>query len=352
MDLLKKAASVYDKMLDTEYLFVSGKNGQLHSHILKFTSDEFKHAVGLHKLTDIPAICRSSSSNLLFLIKSGQLTINDISRSTHYSQIESRIKNLAHLEEYLDNAMLYYDWDSKRSPFSNIEASIMIPSQSLIDIGQSTYIFFKNIDNETLKLSECIVETAKSQKLVSLISDKRDYTRGQLRPPTLLYKEKRVLSSGLKTILLDKLSSKQSQQNELNNSSKPMQMSISESQNIPSNLAVRSDGTITLSPTIPPNDLFTQFAEKLIESINKAVNKLKSILSPKLSKSPQYKTTKIPNPPQKNEPVQTSQLTESNKPKAYISRDTLKKNARELAEKRRKKPALTAPSKKHDNSLK
>lgn len=37
--------------------------------------------------------------------------------------------------------------------------------------------------------------------------------------------------------------------------------------------------------------------------------------------------------------------------KAYISRATLKKNARELAEKRSKEPALTAPSKKHDNSL-
>lgn len=37
--------------------------------------------------------------------------------------------------------------------------------------------------------------------------------------------------------------------------------------------------------------------------------------------------------------------------KGYISRSTLKKAARELAEKRRKEPALSVPSKKHDNSL-
>ena len=106
--------------------------------------------------------------------------------------------------------MLYYDWEAKRSPFSNIEASIMIPSQSLFNSGQNTYIFFKNTDSEVLKLTECIVEAAKSQKLVSLISDKRDYTRGQVRPPTLLYKEKREVSTGTKTVLLDKLSPKQS----------------------------------------------------------------------------------------------------------------------------------------------
>ena len=52
MDLLKKAALAYDKMLDTEYLFVSGKNGQLHSHILQFTSDEFKRKTGQNEQSD------------------------------------------------------------------------------------------------------------------------------------------------------------------------------------------------------------------------------------------------------------------------------------------------------------
>lgn len=212
-------------MLDTEYLFVSGKNGQLHSHILQFTSDEFKHTIGLHKLTDIPSVRRSSSSNLLFSIKSDQLTINDISCSTYYPQIENRIKNLVHLENYLDNAPLYYNWEAKRSPFSGIEASIMIPSQSLVDSEQNTYIFFKNTNSGTLKLSDCIVETAKSQKPVSLISDNRDYARGQVRPPTLLYKEKREISTGIITVLFDKLSLQQTGQNEQSDTEKTMEMS-------------------------------------------------------------------------------------------------------------------------------
>ena len=40
---------------------------------------------------------------------------------------------------------------------------------------------------------------------------------------------------------------------------------------------------------------------------------------------------------------------EKRPPKAYISRATLQKAARELADKRRKEPAHSAPSKKHDN---
>lgn len=273
MDLLKKAALAYDKLLDVEYLFVSGKNGQLHSHILRFTSDEFKHTIGLHKLTDIPTLCRSSSSNILFSIKNDQLTLDDISKSTAYSQIENRIRNLAYLENYLDNALLYYDWEAKRSPFSNIEASIMIPSQSLVNSGQNTYIFFKNTDSGVLKLAECIVETAKSQKLVSLISDKRDYTRGQVRPPTLLYKEKREVSTGTKTVLLDKLSPKQSLQNEQNNPTKPVKMDVAGDNAIPVKFSVQGGGAIALAPQAPQSDLLTRIANALVKGLDNIVHK-------------------------------------------------------------------------------
>ena len=115
-------------------------------------------------------------------------------------------------------------WE-KRSPFSGIEASIMIPPQSLVDSEQNTYIFFKNTNSGTLKLSDCIVETAKSQKPVSLISDNRDYARGQVRPPTLLYKEKREISTGIITVLFDKLSLQQTGQNEQSDTEKTMEMS-------------------------------------------------------------------------------------------------------------------------------
>lgn len=204
MDLLQNAASVYNEMLDIEYLFIGGKSGILHSHILNFTPDEFKHIIGLHKLTDIPLICRSSSNNLLFAIKRNQLTLDDISTSVFYPKIKERIQNLINLPDYLNTASLFYSWDKKRSPYSNIDADIMIPVQSPID-KSSIYIFFKNGNNEKFKLSECIVETAESQKLVSLISEKRDYTKGQVRPPILLYKEKREISTGIKTVLIDKL---------------------------------------------------------------------------------------------------------------------------------------------------
>lgn len=56
-----------------------------------------------------------------------------------------------------------------------------------------------------MNLSECIIEESAVNATVTTIIDKRDYTKGQPRPPVMMYKEKINRSTGEHIILYDKL---------------------------------------------------------------------------------------------------------------------------------------------------
>lgn len=199
MDILKEAALAYKNLLKKEYVIVVGKNNKSRSYVLQFTSDEFKHICGLHKLKDNLDIYRSSSSALLNKIIKDKITIEDINKSKKYPEIEERIKNIAHIQEYLDNFDVIYDWEQKNSRFSIIDANLMIPIKSAELNGYESYIFFKNSErNGTLELSDYIVEPHQFSRLETAIVDKKDYREGQTRPPALLYKEKIELSDDSK----------------------------------------------------------------------------------------------------------------------------------------------------------
>ena len=207
MDLLQQAADSYSNMLNYEYCITVGKNGKLTSYILQFTEDEFKHVAGLHKLKNLDEIRRSSSKKLLDDISQSTLTLSDIQNSREYPQIEKRLRNMSYLEYYLDNATSFYNWDiEKAAAFSRIKANIMLPYKSQINNNEMAYVFFKHKNNNILQLTDYFTETAKVENTVTLISDKRDYTKGQTRPPKLLYKAKIDKITGDKTVLIDELS--------------------------------------------------------------------------------------------------------------------------------------------------
>lgn len=54
---------------------------------------------------------------------------------------------------------------------------------------------------------------------------------------------------------------------------KPMQMSISEDNNIPTKFTILNDGTVALASTTPPNDLFTQLANNLVKGLDNIVHR-------------------------------------------------------------------------------
>ncbi len=206
MDLLQQAAAAYSNIMNFEYYITVGKNGKSTSYVLQFNEDEFKHIAGLHKLTDLDDIRRSSSRKLLIDISQSNLTLMDIQDSIAYANIENRLRNLPYLEHYLDNFDTIYDWNKNKSPFSKINANIMIPCKSQVKNNETAYAFFENTNGNELHLTDYFTETAKIENVVTLISDEKDYTKGQVRPPKLLYKAKINKTTGDKTVFIDKLS--------------------------------------------------------------------------------------------------------------------------------------------------
>ena len=225
MDLLQSAADAFRKLLSKEYNIVVGKNKKLFSYKLTFTKDDFKHISGLHKLKDIQYIYKASSEKLYDDIVKLRLDLSAISNSVHIAEPFNRINNLIYLEYYLDNANTIYHWDKSRSSFSTIDADIMILFPSTPFTGETAYIFFKSCDGDKLQIADFFTDSILKEKPVSLFSTRRDYTRGQVRPPTLLYKEKREISTGIITVLFDKLSLQQTGQNEQSDTEKTMEMS-------------------------------------------------------------------------------------------------------------------------------
>lgn len=174
MDILKQAAFAYRKLLDKEYVITVGKNNVKRSYIVQFTTNEFKHICGLHKLKDINDVYRSSSNALFHKILHGEITVGDIQKAEAFSKIEARLKNAAYLEEYFDKFTVIYDWNQEKSKFSNIDADLMIPIHSAMLSNLETYIFLKNSGRkETLSLSDYIVENPEFNRVETSIVDKK-----------------------------------------------------------------------------------------------------------------------------------------------------------------------------------
>ena len=58
---------------------------------------------------------------------------------------------------------------------------------------------------------------------------------------------------------------------------KPMQMSISEDNIIPTNITIQG-GAVALAPTIPPNGLFNQFIDNLVKGLDNVVHKVSAAI--------------------------------------------------------------------------
>ncbi len=158
MDILWQAAMNYKDLLNKKYLIIVAKSCKARSYVIQFSTDRFKHICGLHKLKDIKNLNRSSSETLFNQIVQGKISLQDI-KNSKLANIEERIKNVAQLEKYFDNFDEIYDWDCKKSKFSDINADIMIPIKSSVTQNQDTYIFLKKFDGEKkLEILNCIVE--------------------------------------------------------------------------------------------------------------------------------------------------------------------------------------------------
>ena len=177
MDELINALFEFEKLLSVRYRFVFGKNKTLYDINISFNKMDFYHLAGLHKLNDLRFLHKNATA-VYTDIKRGKINIDKIQKSSHYCEIENRIKALAHLEEFLDTAFEAYKYDIKKANGSKINADYLIRNKILDSIGLC--FFVKNRD----------VFVGSS----FFLQDKKDYTINQMKL-TLLKKEKINIST-------------------------------------------------------------------------------------------------------------------------------------------------------------
>ena len=76
MDLLKKCALSFQKLLEYEYHFVIGRKGQLREFRLGFDKADFHHLAGLHKLKDIAQIQHGMRDKIFEKKLNGNISMN------------------------------------------------------------------------------------------------------------------------------------------------------------------------------------------------------------------------------------------------------------------------------------
>lgn len=113
MDLLKKCALSFQKILEYEYHFVIGRKGQLREFRLGFDMADFHHLAGLHKLKDIAQIQQGMREKIFEKILQGDISMRLLEKSSYYSQMEGRILPLTGLERFLDDNQMIFRYNEK-----------------------------------------------------------------------------------------------------------------------------------------------------------------------------------------------------------------------------------------------
>lgn len=197
MGKLEDAYSAYKKLIQSQYIISAGKSRKSKIIVISFSVDEFKHIAGLHKLKDLPRVSKSASSAICQRIEKGLLTDSIIQKSQYYTSIIDRLDCITLLEKGIENSNEIYIWNKIKSLFSNIDADVLIPISS-----NQVYCFFESCGNasEVLNLKNYVtsqneLNNAVLEKITSIFSNSKDYTKGQERAYTVLSIEKVDLSN-------------------------------------------------------------------------------------------------------------------------------------------------------------
>ena len=144
MDKLQEAAIYYKEELeDKKFHITAGKKGETMELTLCFDASNFKHLLGLHKLTDIPQMSRPSDI-LYQQILDGKTHLADISESTHYEEINTRLENFFYLKDTIlsSNTMQ----KSNDGSFYSIRADTVFIKN--VESKKYTYVFGKIVDDK------------------------------------------------------------------------------------------------------------------------------------------------------------------------------------------------------------
>ncbi len=198
MDLLQQCALGFEELCAYQYHVVLGRKGTMVEFTLTFDQADFHHLCGLHKLKDHTRFLTGIRTDIFKEIIQGKLTLEQAKKSVYYSEMESRLKPLVHLERFLDQNELIFRYNSKVHVFSMIRADYLLEHEIG---GIPIYLFLAQ--REGTHTQVCRTFFPKADK---------DYTKGQPRY-TLLKKEKIHRLTGEVMIQYDRLTSRTTSNN-------------------------------------------------------------------------------------------------------------------------------------------
>lgn len=142
MDKLYEIAKFYEENLDNRrFLLKAGKKGKILELNILFTSEQFKHLVGLHKLEDIPET-KFGSRRIYRNILNGDLKYETIKSSKYYEQIEKRLEYFFGLKTTLFSNELMIK--SLKGDFYKIIADFMLTKKD--SKYGNAHLFLKNTE--------------------------------------------------------------------------------------------------------------------------------------------------------------------------------------------------------------
>ncbi len=189
MDDLKRAAMIFQGLLNVKYKIILGKKRKLTEFYIDFQKEDFFHLIGLQYLKDLPYL-RKSRDIVFDKIINGEITLTDISKSYFYEAITQRIQDFLLFETLLDSNDIAFKYAKNRSTFSNISAEYLLLTSYE---GRTNYIFIDQFTNRVCKGCRSF-----------FFNDINDYCKNQVRM-TLLYKEKIYVNDKKSVIQFDRL---------------------------------------------------------------------------------------------------------------------------------------------------
>jgi len=190
MDKLKECAEAYANLLNYEYNISIGRKGKRIDICLIFSKEHFHHLIGLHYLTDRRNL-KQNRTNIFDSILSDKLSFQEISSSSLFFYINSRLSLFPHIEDFFDSNGLVFKFNNKEVPGTRMEAEFIL--ENTVD-SNIAYV--------------CIDKDNKSDAFFCrsfFPKENIDYTARHIKY-TLLYKEKVNIITHEKIIQYDKLS--------------------------------------------------------------------------------------------------------------------------------------------------
>ena len=150
MDKIQECASVFRTLTrTTSYIFHTSLKGKISVIEIDFLESDFHHAVGLQYLADIDI--PRNTKKIVDWILDNQITDAYLAHSCFYKgkrndekDVEKRIEEFRHIEEYLDSNNIVYIYSPHNAPKDNslISCDYIIESK-LPNKNTTVYIFIK-----------------------------------------------------------------------------------------------------------------------------------------------------------------------------------------------------------------